>query len=542
MNNKWKPIYMIFFLLLFYLEPTVALGQNRFNMTYLYFGRTDQYVEFVDNARRSVGTISPNYFEINDDGSLKMTAKYNKQFVDEMHRRGIKVVPFISNHWDRALGRVALGHRVNLSTQIANAIRDMNLDGVDVDIENLTEVDRDANTDFMALLRSKIPITKEVSIAVAPNPYDWKNGWQGSYDYPRLAQVLTGSRDYLMIMAYDESWEGSDPGPVASLPFVDKSIQYAINKGVPRSKIVLGLPFYGRFWKTDGTLKGVGISHWQVYDLMDRYQGTVTMDSSSQTPRFDFTIGPGDPPSTIAYKTLTTGNYTVWFDNEASLKKKLDVVRKYNIKGTGNWSLSQEEDSMWDYYSLWLNGLFFSDIQSHWAKSYIQTVQGKGWMVGVSSSRFAPDSPLTRAQGATILVRALGLENASPKTSFPFRDVSSSHWARKYIHLAKEKGIISGMSETSFAPDTPLTREQMAKMLNNLMQYSNSALPSSPPYADVSPDRWSYQVIVNLSQRKIFSGVSTSAGLFFKPTGRTTRAEMATLMSRMATDIESLIY
>lgn len=534
---------MIFTFLLFHFQSGTALGQKRFNMSYLYFGQPQHYVEVVNSARNSVRTISPNYFELNEDGSLKITWKYNKQFVDEMHKRGIKVVPFLSNHWERELGRKALANRWSLSTQIANAVQNLNLDGVNVDIENLTPVDKEANTDFMRLLRQKIPSTKEVSIAVAPNPYGWTGGWQGSYEYPKLAQVLTGPNDYLMIMAYDESWEGSEPGPVASLPFVEKSIQYAINQGVPRNKIVLGVPFYGRFWKIgDNSLKGVGISHWQVYELIKKFQGVVTMDSYSQTPKWKFTIRPQDIPyPVIAYKTLTPGNYEVWFDNETSLKKKLELVQKYNIKGTGSWSLSQEEESMWDYYSLWLNGVYFPDIQNHWAKSYIYTIYEKGWMVGVSSSRFVPDSPLTRAQGAAILVRALGLENTSPKTGFPFHDVPGSHWARKYIHLAKEKGIISGMSATRFAPDSPLTREQMAQMLNNVMKYPNSSLPNSSPYVDVSTGRWSYQVIINLSKRGIFSGYNTSAGLQFKPTGKTTRAEMATLMSRMADDIESLI-
>ena len=142
-----------------------------------------------------------------------------------------------------------------------------------------------------------------------------------------------------------------NPGPVASVSFMEKSITYALNKGVPRGKIVLGFPFYGRFWKLDGTLKGIGISHWQVYELINRYHGQVTFDNTSQTPKLNFTIHPGDPSSTISYKQLTTGDYLVWFDNEASIKKKLDLVRKYNLKGSGSWSLSQEEESMWDYYS-----------------------------------------------------------------------------------------------------------------------------------------------------------------------------------------------
>lgn len=539
MKKPWTQLCLILFLLISSEAIPTAFAENRLNMTYLYSGRADNYVEYVNASHNSLGMVSPNYFVLNPDGSLFLTG-YNSQFVGEMHRRGIKVVPFLSNHWDKTNGKMALANRDRLASQIAAQVSQLGLDGVDVDLENLDAVDRDDYTDFISLLRSKIPSTKQVSIAVAANPYGWTTGWQGSYDYTGLSQVLTGPNDYIFIMSYDESWEGSDPGPVASLTFMEKSIQYALNKGVPRGKIVLGIPFYGRFWKSDGTLKGVGITHYQVYDLQTSYQGQITFDTVSQTPKMTFTIHPGDPGTTVSYQSLTTGDYTIWFDDETSIKKKLDLVRKYDLKGTGSWSLSQENEQMWDYYTLWLNGQFFKDIQYHWAKSYVQTISAMGWMIGTSSNLFSPDEPLTRAQGATILIRALGYDQLQPTTSFPFTDVPSSHWARKYIHLAKEKGIVNGTTASTFSPEEPLTREQMATMLNNLFNYQNVALPALSPYVDVSPIRWSYQQIVNLTEKKVFAGVNTSSGLMFKPGGSTTRAEMATLMSRLITDIEAM--
>ncbi|CAM5215746.1 Spore germination protein YaaH OS=Ureibacillus acetophenoni OX=614649 GN=SAMN05877842_106169 PE=4 SV=1 [Ureibacillus acetophenoni] len=330
-----------------------------FNMSYLYFGNTQSYISQIDKAQGNLNLVSPSYFDINADGSLKITGQFDSNFVNAMHSRGIKVVPFLSNHWDRTNGRAALANREQLSSQIADFIVKNNLDGVQVDIENTTEVDRDAYTDLVRLLREKLPEGKEVSVAVAANPYGWTKGWHGTYDYKELAKYA----GYLMIMAYDESYEGSPEGPVASLPFVEKSVQYALNQGVPSEKIVLGVPFYGRLWKVGGTTaeSGLGISNKRVDELLAKYGGTIVYDQKSQSPMATFTIPAGDTTTKIAGKTLTAGTYHIWYENDASLEAKFDLLHKYNLKGTGSWSLGQEDPDIWKSYNSWTQ---HEDIES----------------------------------------------------------------------------------------------------------------------------------------------------------------------------------
>jgi hypothetical protein len=113
-----------------------------FNMSYLYFGNTSSYISQVDKTQGNLSLVSPSYFDLNADGSLKITSQFDSAFVTQMHARGIKVVPFLSNHWDRTLGRQALANRDKLSSQLAEFIVKNNLDGIQVDIENVTDVDR----------------------------------------------------------------------------------------------------------------------------------------------------------------------------------------------------------------------------------------------------------------------------------------------------------------------------------------------------------------------------------------------------------------
>src|SRR5690606_15086965 len=91
-------------------------------MTYAYFGDSSSYVYHVDKTRNSIHEISPSFFDIDADGCLQISDKFYVGFVSQMHQRGIKVVPFLSNHWNREAGRNALKKRKALASQIAAVV------------------------------------------------------------------------------------------------------------------------------------------------------------------------------------------------------------------------------------------------------------------------------------------------------------------------------------------------------------------------------------------------------------------------------------
>ncbi|EOR23060.1 glycoside hydrolase family protein [Niallia nealsonii AAU1] len=342
-----------------------------FNMSYLYFGNTKSYISQIDKTQGNLSLVSPSYFDINADGSLKITTQYDSTFVKEMHNRGIKVVPFLSNHWDRTIGRAALSNREKLTTQIADFIIKNNLDGIQVDIENTTEIDRDAYTDLVKQLREKLPSDKEVSVAVAANPNGWTKGWHGTYDYKELAKYS----NYLMVMAYDESYEGSPEGPVASYGWVERSIQYALKQGISPDKIVLGIAFYGRYWKEGEATGGTGISNVRVDELLSKYGGTVVFDEATKSPKATVTIKQGDPVTTIAGKTLAPGTYKIWYENSDSIAAKFDLIHKYNLKGSGSWSLGQESTAIWQNYRAWMSNNGQTVVQQPQQSTTLPTTQ-----------------------------------------------------------------------------------------------------------------------------------------------------------------------
>lgn len=499
----------------------------RYNMSYVYFGSSGAYVGHMDRTKGSLDEISPNYFNLNKNGSLALTPAVDQAFVDEMHRRGVSVVPFLSNHWDRELGKAALINREELAEQIKEAIRQYDLDGINVDLENLTHQERDSYTDFIRLLREKLPKEKIIAVSVAANPYGINTGWKGSYDY----EALGNHSDYLMIMTYDEHYQDGDPGSVSSLGFAEKSIQYAVSK-VPKEKIVLGIPFYGRIWKDGGGFpQGMGIGNEEVQALIARYGGKAVFDPNSSTPYATITIRAKDHKPTINGKSIDAGTYTIWFENQQSIKQKLQLVEKYDIKGTGSWSLGQETADTWNYYKLWVNGCHFGDIGSHWARDYILKAYKKNWVKGVTQTSFDPDRSLTRAEAAAMLVRMLKLP-VSPEEEPIFSDVAG-HWAQAEIHAAKDRGIVNGMENGDFVPDAPVTREQMAVMLCNVLDYLSIDGKGKPKvFSDVSmgSNPWSWQAIVRISGYGIVVGFEDGR---FRPKEPVSRAQMTTMLDQL---------
>lgn len=249
MKNDFLKFFCVTLLIAIVYMNIFGITEAKFNMAYLY-GNYD-YISLVERTNGALSEVSPSYFDLDSSGNLQLNT-VSAKLVNSMHQKGITVVPFLSNHWDRAKGRNALQNRENLATQVVNTISKYNLDGVNIDLENLTEADRANYVSFVRLIKSKMPVGKTVSVAVAANPNGWNTGWQGSYDYKELGTLA----DYIILMAYDEHYEGSEAGPIAGIEFVEDSIKYAL-KYISCDKLVLGVPFYGRYWNRGTRFGGI---------------------------------------------------------------------------------------------------------------------------------------------------------------------------------------------------------------------------------------------------------------------------------------------
>jgi hypothetical protein len=239
-------------------------------------------------------------------------------------------------------------------------------------------------------------------------------------------------------------------------------------------------------------------------------------------------------------QTLPNGNYTLWYENERSIKAKLELVQKYQLKGTGSWSLNQASADTWSYYNIWANGHYYADLQNHWSQPETIEIVNKGWMVGISAAQFAPDQPLTRAQASEIMARALAnnstfIKSQTDTTPINFNDVPKDYWAFTAITSMAKSGFLTGLSNQLFAPDAPMTREEISVLLSRILKLQASTTIISP-FSDVDLTRWSYPAIAALSANQILLGYD---GGSFHPEENISRAQMAALLFRIQDKLAS---
>jgi spore germination protein len=193
-------------------------------------------------------------------------------------------------------------------------------DGVQIDFEAMSRDDAESFFDFLKEIRDRLPAEKVLSVAV---PARMKKVTD-AYDYARIASIA----DRLVIMAYDEHWSTSAPGPVASLSWCARVVDYAVS-AVPADRIVMGLPLYGRAWQDKKLARALRFAN--VQDVLDETGGTASY-TSELGAYFEYT-------ENVVVK--------VFYDDERSLAEKLGLYVRKGIRAVSFWRIGQGPPSLW---------------------------------------------------------------------------------------------------------------------------------------------------------------------------------------------------
>ncbi|HIW31430.1 MAG TPA: S8 family serine peptidase [Candidatus Paenibacillus intestinavium] len=199
---------------------------------------------------------------------------------------------------------------------------------------------------------------------------------------------------------------------------------------------------------------------------------------------------------------------------------------RYKLSSNGTWALM-------------LSQLEFNDMAKHWARNDVEVLAGRQIIAGRREGHFDPQANITRAEYVTLLLRVLGVDSTKPSQSHPFTDVDKDAWYAQDVGIAWSLGLVSGMSETEYAPLAPITREQMGVLLHRTWQYKqftqdleqsgSSFLTSYKDQEEISS--WAMEGISFAVQQGIIQGRATD---ILAPQNTATRAEAAVMIRRFA--------
>ncbi len=177
------------------------------------------------------------------------------------------------------------------------------------------------------------------------------------------------------------------------------------------------------------------------------------------------------------------------------------------------------------------------DVEGHWAQGTIQELVGEGIIDGYPDGTFRPNNKITRAEFATLIVKAFHLKAGPGKV---FVD-TAEHWAKDDISTANYHGLVSGYSDTLFGPNDFITREQMAVMIVNATK--TDITESSKIFTDSTQiATWAKESVDKATAAGLIAGYPDGT---FKPKANATRAEAAVVLDggrKLDIEEEAMIY
>lgn len=283
-----------------------------------------------------VNVVSPTWFSISTNAG-DITSLANADYVAQAHAKGMEVWGLLDNFSADISTLEILSNTASrewLIQQLLTEAMTYQLDGINIDIESLQEEAAECYIQFMRELSVHCRKAGLVLSVDVPPPYEFN----AHYNRAALGEVV----DYVIVMGYDEHYVGTEPGSVASLSFERDGITGTL-QSVPKEKIISGIPFYTRLWKTDsaGEVSSDAIGMNVADEILAGYQVKANWSQDHSQDYAEFTD--------------EEGNFCqIWLENEASIEEKMKLVQEYKLAGAAAWKLGLERASIWEIISKYL--------------------------------------------------------------------------------------------------------------------------------------------------------------------------------------------
>lgn len=278
-----------------------------------------------------VNVIAPTWYSVTD-ASGNMSSYASADFVSKMHQRGIDVWALVSDfdtNVDFAQLYSSKAARTNMVNKLVGEAKSYGFDGINLDYENIKS----------AYAKDYLQFVRELSVACERNGIVLSTDNYKPEAYNRCYNLKEQSKfvDYVIVMAYDEHYAGTDAGSVASLPFVKEAVEDTVQL-VGKEHVIAGIPFYTRIWTTtDGNTTSRAVGMQAAIDQLN---------SDGQVALWNDDCG-----QYVASYTVGSSTRQIWFEEEKSIEAKMQVIQQENTAGVACWKLGLEKSTVWSVIS-----------------------------------------------------------------------------------------------------------------------------------------------------------------------------------------------
>ena len=278
--------------------------------------------------------LSPTWFEIkNSNGDIE--DKGSIEYANWAKEQGYQLWALVSNSFDSLITHDVLSD-ANKRTKVINDLvmyaKKYNLDGINIDFENVAKEDGDY---YLQFIKEATPIFKKNNLIVSVDMYV-PTPWTAHYKMEEVGKIV----DYVIIMAYDEHYSTSKvSGSVSSLLWAEKYMTEA-TKLVPKDKLIMGVPFYTRVWtetkNEDGSVSVVSksLKMDEARKLLEDNNANIVWDSKTKQYYGEY------------FSDGTTKK--IWLEDESSMEERMKVARNLDVKGVAGWKRGHENQQTWN--------------------------------------------------------------------------------------------------------------------------------------------------------------------------------------------------
>lgn len=321
-------------------EPTYSKISRSFDINMAWHQVTNQTangnIANVLTTTPGINVISPTWFYLNDNNGGIMNLA-SAEYVTTCHGQGIEVWALVNNLEN---GDVDVAHvlnttsaRDNLVNQLISAALKYDLDGINVDFEALSGEVGDGFIQFI----------RELSLKCANNDIvlSVDNYVPSAHTKMYYRDEQARYADYVVLMAYDEHYNGSEEGSVASIGFVRQGVEDTLEE-VPADQLILGIPLYTRVWKltpSEESETGYTVSSQAVG--MGEVDTRMAVNKATMTWLEDV----GQYYTEYEHEGST---YKIWIEEQNSIEEKMNVFVENDLAGVSFWKIGFEKANIWD--------------------------------------------------------------------------------------------------------------------------------------------------------------------------------------------------